>query len=309
MTCDLHSDPQILLTYSRILQGEDVDWMILGYKENSRDILELVASGSGGVEGVKKNLFDDVVYVVVQLAEGRTTLIHYVPQHVAGVKRARALVHGRQVSSVRYFFRLSLAAYRLIIPPSQILKCAATISFQTSSEFNLENVRARLGLDYSESDSGSPATSPVEEYPDQIKHQESRPSLLENVQESADPEQTVLSSSSRFAPSLDMESPVPDDVSTTAQPRSSRPSTVANISRRGTVTKDTPSSPLERKMSRLETASPVPLSHPNRRPSTASVSTIDDDRKKRWREDRETKDRREADDMYVLLFFLESVHD
>ncbi|CAG8550755.1 7260_t:CDS:2 [Cetraspora pellucida] len=73
MSCDL-SDPNISEAYEEIISGQDTNWLILGYND-TRDKISLYSKGSGGLEELRNNLREEVLY-------------------------ARALVHGRAVGAL-----------------------------------------------------------------------------------------------------------------------------------------------------------------------------------------------------------------
>ncbi|KAG8715973.1 hypothetical protein FRC11_012118 [Ceratobasidium sp. 423] len=94
------SDPEITKAYQSIIKDGSKDWLILGYSK-ARDALRLVDSGSGGLDIVRghvKTHSGDVTFSLVQTnGPGSLALICFIPPAVGGVKRARAIVHGRVV--------------------------------------------------------------------------------------------------------------------------------------------------------------------------------------------------------------------
>ncbi|RKP06791.1 hypothetical protein THASP1DRAFT_27604 [Thamnocephalis sphaerospora] len=96
MACDL-TDPAIQETYQAIIAGEPTNWMLLGYRE-TRDIIYHYCSGEGGLDELRDNLTDEVLYGLVRIGS-HNLLITYMNDQVSGVRRARALVHGRAVAS------------------------------------------------------------------------------------------------------------------------------------------------------------------------------------------------------------------
>ena len=76
-------------------------WLKLGYKFDSRDNLELVNNGNDGLDELKLNLNDsddNVSFNFIKLNEELILLI-FLTDLINGVKRARALVHGRSLSN------------------------------------------------------------------------------------------------------------------------------------------------------------------------------------------------------------------
>nr|CAG8434245.1 15009_t:CDS:2 [Entrophospora candida] len=97
MSCDL-SDPAITVAYEEIINGQDTEWLILGYND-TRDKISLYSKGSHGLEGLRSNLKDEVLYGFIRI-ENKFVLLTYVSEQVSGVRRARALVHGRAVGAL-----------------------------------------------------------------------------------------------------------------------------------------------------------------------------------------------------------------
>ncbi|KAG0050875.1 hypothetical protein BGZ83_004349 [Gryganskiella cystojenkinii] len=124
MSCDL-TDPAILEAYQEILAGTPTNWLILGYYD-TRDKISLYSKGDGGLEELTANLKEEVLYGFVRI-EDRFALLAYVSEQVSGLRRARALVHGKAVGAL---FK------------------ASNVQINTSnvSELTEERVRARLGL-------------------------------------------------------------------------------------------------------------------------------------------------------------------
>ncbi|KAL1924704.1 uncharacterized protein VTP21DRAFT_4358 [Calcarisporiella thermophila] len=94
MSCTM-ADPAIFSTYQEILSG-NVVWMILGYS-GTRDVISFYSKGTN-MDEFRRNLNEDVLYGFVRI-EGRCAFITYMSEQVSGVRRARALVHGRSISS------------------------------------------------------------------------------------------------------------------------------------------------------------------------------------------------------------------
>lgn len=71
----------------------------MGYKD-TRDKLFLYRCGSENFDYMRKYVLEleEVVYIY-QRIESKRALITFISDRVAGVKRARALVHGRSVAT------------------------------------------------------------------------------------------------------------------------------------------------------------------------------------------------------------------
>ncbi|CAG8635990.1 5808_t:CDS:2 [Paraglomus brasilianum] len=136
MSCDL-SDPNIQTAYDEIVSGQDTNWLILGYND-SRDKVSLYSKGSGGVEELRQNLREEVLYGFLRI-ENRFVLITYVSEQVSGVRRARALVHGRAVGA------LFKQAHQV------------QISASNSNDLSEVNIRNRLKLSAADDRPGSPS--------------------------------------------------------------------------------------------------------------------------------------------------------
>ncbi|CAG8733189.1 15832_t:CDS:2 [Acaulospora morrowiae] len=124
MSCDL-SDPAIGEAYEEIVNGQETNWLILGYHE-SRDKISLYSKGTGGLDELRGNLKDEVLYGFLRI-ENRYVLFTYVSEAVSGVRRARALVHGRAVGAL-------FKAHQV------------TINASTPTDLTEANVRNRLKL-------------------------------------------------------------------------------------------------------------------------------------------------------------------
>ncbi|KAG9300616.1 hypothetical protein G9A89_005216 [Geosiphon pyriformis] len=96
MSCDL-SDPAISQAYEEIVSGQATNWLILGYHD-TRDKISLYSKGTGGLDELRQNLKEEVLYGFLRI-ENRFVLLTYVSEQVSGVRRARALVHGRAVGA------------------------------------------------------------------------------------------------------------------------------------------------------------------------------------------------------------------
>ncbi|CAG8813423.1 11682_t:CDS:2 [Gigaspora margarita] len=97
MSCDL-TDPAIQEAYEEIISGQDTNWLILGYHD-TRDKISLYSKGTGGLDELRNNLREEVLYGFLRI-ENRFVLLTYVSEAVSGVRRARALVHGRAVGAL-----------------------------------------------------------------------------------------------------------------------------------------------------------------------------------------------------------------
>ncbi|KAG0316740.1 hypothetical protein BGZ99_006721 [Dissophora globulifera] len=124
MSCDL-TDPAILEAYQEIVSGTQTNWLILGYHD-TRDKISLYSKGTGGLEELKANLKEEVLYGFVRI-EDRFALLAYVSEQVSGLRRARALVHGKAVGAL---FKHS----------------HAQINSSNIAELSDEKIRTRLGL-------------------------------------------------------------------------------------------------------------------------------------------------------------------
>ncbi|KAF8938019.1 hypothetical protein EDD21DRAFT_61990 [Dissophora ornata] len=124
MSCDL-TDPAILEAYQEIVSGTPTNWLILGYHD-TRDKISLYSKGAGGLEELKANLKEEVLYGFVRI-ENKFALLAYVSEQVSGLRRARALVHGKAVGAL---FKHN----------------DAQINSSSLSDLSEEKVRSRLGL-------------------------------------------------------------------------------------------------------------------------------------------------------------------
>ncbi|KAK3824929.1 MAG: hypothetical protein J3Q66DRAFT_326408 [Benniella sp.] len=134
MSCDL-TDPAIQEAYQEIVSGAPTNWFILGYHD-TRDKISLYSKGTGGLEELKTNLSEEVLYAFLRV-EDKYALLTYVSEQVSGLRRARALVHGKAVSA-------------LCKQPH------VQINSSTVAELSDENIRTRMGLN--EGAGGSPPT-------------------------------------------------------------------------------------------------------------------------------------------------------
>ncbi|RHZ53887.1 hypothetical protein Glove_433g9 [Diversispora epigaea] len=136
MSCDL-TDPEISVAYEAITSGQDTNWLILGYHD-TRDKISLYSKGSGGLEELRNNLKEEVLYGFLRI-ENRFVLLTYVSEAVSGVRRARALVHGRAVGALFKAHQIQISA-------------------STPNDLTEANVRNRLKL-------GEPSERPISPSP------------------------------------------------------------------------------------------------------------------------------------------------
>ncbi|CAO3661535.1 unnamed protein product [Rhizopus stolonifer] len=108
--CDL-SDARIIEAYNSIVEEDTANWLLLGYND-TRDVISLYSSGSGGLSEFRNQLKDEVLYGFVKV-EDRNILITWVSEHVSGVRRARALVHSRSVASLLKLHHAQVTASNL----------------------------------------------------------------------------------------------------------------------------------------------------------------------------------------------------
>ncbi|KAI8977422.1 hypothetical protein BDF20DRAFT_566505 [Mycotypha africana] len=137
--CDL-TDPRIVETYTAIVEGSPVNWLILGYND-TRDVISLYSRGSEGLSEFRNHLTDEVLYGFVRI-EHKCILITWIPQQVSGVRRARALVHSRSVATFLKHHHTQITA-------------------STLEDLNEVSLQTRLKLDSSVNDLGVGHTHPV----------------------------------------------------------------------------------------------------------------------------------------------------
>ncbi|KDE09658.1 hypothetical protein MVLG_00064 [Microbotryum lychnidis-dioicae p1A1 Lamole] len=117
------------------------DWIILGY-EGTRETLHLIDQGRGGlgVVEMRSSITPNDVNFGLLKVEGRILLWTYMPEHaISGVRRARALVHGRALLT--------------------IFKHDATFTASRVAEFTPQITRYKLKLDRAlPSNTSSPPT-------------------------------------------------------------------------------------------------------------------------------------------------------
>ncbi|KAF9320103.1 hypothetical protein BG000_005965 [Podila horticola] len=124
MSCDL-TDPAILEAHQAIVSGTPTNWLILGYHD-TRDKISLYNKGSGGIDELRANLKDEVLYGFVRI-DDRYALLAYVSEHVSGLRRARALVHGKAVGALFKNNHVQINSSNL-------------------ADFTEDKIRARMGL-------------------------------------------------------------------------------------------------------------------------------------------------------------------
>ncbi|KAF9929684.1 hypothetical protein FBU30_001314 [Linnemannia zychae] len=124
MSCDL-TDPTIQAAYNEIISGSPTNWLILGYHD-TRDKISLYSKGTGGLEELRSKLSEEVLYGFVRI-EDRFALLAYVSEQVSGLRRARALVHGKAVAAL-------------------FKNTTVQINSSTLGELSDEKVHSRLGL-------------------------------------------------------------------------------------------------------------------------------------------------------------------
>lgn len=126
MSVDI-SDAKIHSAYASIVRGEATNWLILSYG-STRDTLTLLSTGTGGIEELQKSLSDDDAYFAFVREEKAFCLINFFPTGIPGVRRARALVHARAVTS--------------------LFKSAnTTITVSSAAQVEISAIRSKLGLE------------------------------------------------------------------------------------------------------------------------------------------------------------------
>ncbi|KDR67941.1 hypothetical protein GALMADRAFT_257443 [Galerina marginata CBS 339.88] len=99
------SDPAAVMSaYSSILDHNN-NWLLLHYVTDLYDEMGLHSFGNEGLEELKTKLADlNEVFIAFYCEELDVDpgfiIINYIPPHVLGVKRARALVHSRRVGTI-----------------------------------------------------------------------------------------------------------------------------------------------------------------------------------------------------------------
>ncbi|KAI9029602.1 hypothetical protein CLU79DRAFT_734944 [Phycomyces nitens] len=165
--CDL-SDPNIAIAYEAVIEGHPTNWFLLGYND-TRDVLSLVANGTKGLEELRSHLKNEIFYGFLRV-ENKCILITWISDQVNGVRRARALVHGRSVAAF-------LSLYQ------------AQMTVSSLSELTEANIRTRLKLDQDSSTSARRAPPSVRK----------RPSLSPNMTKSLNGLEESASSSSSLS--------------------------------------------------------------------------------------------------------------
>ncbi|KAL0081887.1 hypothetical protein J3Q64DRAFT_1823441 [Phycomyces blakesleeanus] len=141
--CDL-SDPNIAIAYEAVTEGHPTNWFLLGYND-TRDVLSVVANGTKGLEELRNQLRNEIFYGFLRV-ENKCILITWISDQVSGVRRARALVHGRSVAAY-------LSLYQ------------AQMTVSSLSELTEANIRTRLKLDQDSSPSARRAPPSVRKRP------------------------------------------------------------------------------------------------------------------------------------------------
>jgi hypothetical protein len=103
--------------------------MVAGYRE-TRDVIQLYEKGTGGFEELRHFILDreEVLYAFCRV-DDKYAMITYISDKATGVKRARALVHGRNVAAL--FKENNL-----------------TVTISTPAELTERNVRSKLRNEY-----------------------------------------------------------------------------------------------------------------------------------------------------------------
>lgn len=91
-------DPNISYAHNKQLEIGEGSWIVLGYPPESKDQLVLIGSGNGGLQSIKKSLPQDQIAFVILYQQSQLIQILWCPE-VGGVKKARAMVHGRAVAA------------------------------------------------------------------------------------------------------------------------------------------------------------------------------------------------------------------
>ncbi|KAF8524163.1 hypothetical protein JB92DRAFT_2881364 [Gautieria morchelliformis] len=95
------SDPHISMAHDALVQNDPLRWFLLAYGSRP-NLLVLWASGTGDLDELRTHLTENVCYGVFREQTQDKffhVAINYIPDSVKGVWRARALVHGKAVSS------------------------------------------------------------------------------------------------------------------------------------------------------------------------------------------------------------------
>ncbi|KAG1241018.1 hypothetical protein G6F68_017097 [Rhizopus microsporus] len=97
--CDL-SDSRIVEAYNSIVEEESANWLILGYHD-TRDVISLYSSGSGGLDEFRNHLSDEVLYGFVSI-EDKNILITWVSEHVSTQSIGRIPIEAASCSNNRF---------------------------------------------------------------------------------------------------------------------------------------------------------------------------------------------------------------
>ncbi|GAA5888734.1 hypothetical protein JCM16303_005110 [Sporobolomyces ruberrimus] len=173
MSLDL-SDRGILQQYHQ-LQSTDspIDWCSFGYQRTSNQLFPY-ASGSRGIDQLRESLATNEVQYGLIKVEGRIVLWSLIPESVGGVKRARALVHSRSLTSI-------LKSHHALFVANH------------PSSFQLSQIRSILHLP-----SLSSSSSPFPSQP----HSRSRTVSTSHSRPSSTLSESFVSNSSTIQPSL-----------------------------------------------------------------------------------------------------------
>ena len=81
--------------------NQEIDWILIGYKGNSKTDMTLVEKGKGGIEGVSSKLPEGVpVFGGVRTKKGRFVQFLYIDDNCPAMKRGRTLMYKNGVFNV-----------------------------------------------------------------------------------------------------------------------------------------------------------------------------------------------------------------
>lgn len=215
MSCNT-KDPLLLETYNEIRDDSNpTNWLVAGYKD-TRDVIQFYEKGSGDFQEMRDYILNlgEVVYAYVRLGD-KFAVITFISDKATGVKRARALVHGRSVNQL--FKQNNL-----------------TITISNQAELEESHVRNKLRLDLDASLPSSPvgdstpsspiqerAPAPVDSFPEKTGNDakasaesvaNSEPDNIgEEAQESAQSSNSSLNDETPAVPIIRQESVKSDD--------------------------------------------------------------------------------------------------
>ena len=105
--------------WNKICADDALNWVGLGYGDSKQD-LEVVGSGNGGLEEAREICAKDIIYFGIRVygtkfdgSEKRTKFctIVYVPPEVSGLKKARVSMHkGAVFKGIFKFFHVTIEA-------------------------------------------------------------------------------------------------------------------------------------------------------------------------------------------------------